>query len=40
VTETRDVFVANESLHFHTTFLFRVTHLEFPIVAEARDSFW
>ena len=38
VTETRDVFVANESLHFRTTFLFRIIHLEFPILAEARSG--
>ena len=38
VTETRDVFVANESLHFYTTFLFRVIHLEFPILAEAQSG--
>ena len=31
VTETRDVFVANELLHFRTTCLFRFIHLEFPI---------
>jgi hypothetical protein len=41
VTETRDVFVANKSLHFHTAFPFGIIHLEFPILAEARsDCFW
>jgi hypothetical protein len=38
VTETRDVFVANESLHFHATFLFRIIHLEFPILPEPRSA--
>jgi len=37
-TEARDVFAANESLDFHTTFLFRVIHWNCPFWLEARSG--